>query len=441
MKRTIVISAIILAASAGLAWSGEPDSAIPPSQPANRPSPWLAGESFYFGDGMGAAANRYWGSAEFLLWSIKDGNVPPLVTAGPATATGGTLGDPGTRVLYGGDVDYDLRPGGRFTLGTWLDCDQTRGLEFSYFFLGGGAETFNAASSGATGTDLLGRPFINAVTGLPDRQIIGLPGTVAGNVNVISDSQLQGAQLNLLCFPFPCCQSDCCQPSCSQPGCSQPSGCASGCCDPRDRNLQFIAGFRYLQLDESLVISENLTFLPTAPAPFVPGSTINVVDRFETRNQFYGGQIGVRAARWRGDWFMNVLGTVALGTTHQEVRVSGSTVFTDPGGASVRQPGGLLAQPSNSGTRTHDVFTVVPEVGINVGRQLTDRLSVFAGYSFLYSSSVVRPGDQIDLRVNPTQLPSAAGPGTLVGPARPAPVFRDTDFWAQGVNLGLALRW
>ena len=50
-------------------------------------------------------------------------------------------------------------------------------------------------------------------------------------------------------------------------------------------------------------------------------------------------------------------------------------------------------------------------------------------------------GDQIDLTVNPTQLATPTGPGTLVGPARPAFQFDGTDFWAQGINFGMELRY
>jgi hypothetical protein len=35
--------------------------------------------------------------------------------------------------------------------------------------------------------------------------------------------------------------------------------------------------------------------------------------------------------------------------------------------------------------------------------------------------------------VNPTQFP----PGTLTGPAQPSFTQRTSDFWAQGLNLGL----
>jgi hypothetical protein len=138
---------------------------------------------------------------------------------------------------------------------------------------------------------------------------------------------------------------------------------------------------------------------------------------------------------------VNVLGKVALGDTHQEVSVNGTTDFVDPGVAPVRQQGGLLALPTNIGVYSRDQFSVVPEIGFNIGRQLTDHLRLFAGYTLLYWTNVVRPGDQIDSGVNPTQLPTATGPSPLVGDARPAFAFHNTDLWAQGINLGAEFRW
>jgi hypothetical protein len=62
---------------------------------------------------------------------------------------------------------------------------------------------------------------------------------------------------------------------------------------------------------------------------------------------------------------------------------------------------------------------------------------LFSGYDLLYWSRVARPGEQIDLAVNPTQLP----PGTLAGVARPIPTGRDTDLLLQGLTSGIELRW
>jgi hypothetical protein len=100
-------------------------------------------------------------------------------------------------------------------------------------------------------------------------------------------------------------------------------------------------------------------------------------------------------------------------------------------------PGGFLALPTNMGHFDRDHFAVVPEFGLHFGYQVTDHVRAFAGYTFLYWDNVVRPGNQIDLTVNPSQVP----PHTLVGAPRPAFAFQGSDFWAQGLDFGLEFRF
>ena len=52
----------------------------------------------------------------------------------------------------------------------------------------------------------------------------------------------------------------------------------------------------------------------------------------------------------------------------------------------------------------------------------------------------IRPGTAIDRTINFSQSP-VFSTGTLVGPARPAFTFKDSDFWAQGINFGLEFRY
>jgi hypothetical protein len=128
-----------------------------------------------------------------------------------------------------------------------------------------------------------------------------------------------------------------------------------------------------------------------------------------------------------------------MGDMHEVVKVSGATTITDATGAHT-SGGGLLAQGSNIGNYSRDRFALVPELGLNFGYQLTDCVRLFVGYNLLYVSTVARPGDQIDRTVNPTQIPRLGGAG-LTGPARPAFMFGGTDFYAQGLNLGVEFRW
>jgi hypothetical protein len=106
-------------------------------------------------------------------------------------------------------------------------------------------------------------------------------------------------------------------------------------------------------------------------------------------------------------------------------------------------PGGYFTQPTNIGRQTDDAFSVLTDIGLNLGYQVTQRLRVYAGYSLLTISNVVQPGDQIDRRINPSQAPAITGvvPPALVGPAAPLPQFNTSTFWAHGVNFGVQLQY
>src|SRR5207248_6483013 len=51
---------------------------------------------------------RFWPTAEYLLWWMKNDHLPPLVTTGPATFPVGFLGNPGTSIIAG---NSDLNKG------------------------------------------------------------------------------------------------------------------------------------------------------------------------------------------------------------------------------------------------------------------------------------------------------------------------------------------
>src|SRR4051812_1195516 len=72
-----------------------------------------------------------WGDVDYLLWWVRPGSAPPLVTTGPASdAFPGALDQPGTRVLFGGGngLGYAPSSGVRLTLGTWLDPERRWGV-------------------------------------------------------------------------------------------------------------------------------------------------------------------------------------------------------------------------------------------------------------------------------------------------------------------------
>src|SRR5262249_34874117 len=106
--------------------------------------------------------------------------------------------------------------------------------------------------------------------------------------------------------------------------------------------------------------------------------------------------------------------------------------------------GGLLALPSNIGSESRDRFSVVPEAGVSLGFAVMNGVRLSVGYNFLYWSSVVRPGDQIDRRLGVLQIPGSPplpsppfGPTLPTNPTVPQRLFKDTDFWAHGLTVGL----
>lgn len=357
-----------------------------------------------------SAPSRLWARADVLYWWIKDSNTPPLVTTGPA-GSGAILGR-GGETVFGGSIDNEGRWGGRFTAGSWLDCNGTCGLEASYLFLGSRSVHFITGSDGGPGTPVISRPFFNPITGAEDTQLIAAPGALAGTVVVNLTSRLQGAELNGVCGQCFC------------------DGCL---------RLEALAGFRYLDLHEGLGIGEDLHVLPGVPG--IGGTALSLFDQFDAVNRFYGGQIGGRARYKSGPWDAEVYAKVALGDSHERVTINGSTTIVTPAGVATTLPGGLLALSSNSGRFSRDSFAVVPEVNLSVGYWINCSLRVYAGYTFLYWSDVARPGDQIDRVVNPQLLPVTGTAGPVTGPARPSFVFKETDFWAQGVHVGLEVRF
>jgi Putative beta barrel porin-7 (BBP7) len=208
------------------------------------------------------------------------------------------------------------------------------------------------------------------------------------------------------------------------------------CCDCNYR-LDFVGGYRFLALKDALDIRENLT--TTDPAGAVPpGTRLLAEDEFRTENYFNGGQFGVAGEVRYDKFFVDGRALVALGVTHQVTDIGGSTaIIPPPPAAATAAVGGLLAQMTNIGRRTHDEFAVVPELSVRVGYQVSPCLRLTAGYSLLYWNNVVRPGDLIDPGVNPTQLP----PGTLAGPNRPAFTSHTSDVFLHGFSVGAEFRF
>jgi hypothetical protein len=338
-----------------------------------------------------------WVRAELLAWWVKDTPLPaPIAVVTDANGNSQT-------VIGSSNTSFGAFGGGRIALGAWFDQHNNYGFETSFFSLERRTNNQSAFSDG-NGNPTIGLSYLSATPGQPGEfiQNLSTPGTFDGGVVVSSTLQLWGAEVN------------------------------GAVCLLRAGGFEFttLCGFRYLNLQENLYINSVATDLTS-------GDFFTFNDQFSTRNQFYGGQLGARL-NWQGSRLsFDATGKIALGATHEVVNIQGNSFASSTGDVFT---GSFYAQPSNIGRFTANPFSVVPSVELKLSYQFSPWWRLFVGYDFMYWSQVVRPGSQIDRNVNLSQS-AILGNGALSGPAFPAPLFNHTDFWAQGVTLGLELRF
>lgn len=343
---------------------------------------------------------------EAVVWWFKSSPTPtPIITDD-------VHGKPGTNILLGGgSMDTNPNPGLRLTGGYRLD--PRWGIEGNFLYVGSRSTSRSVSSSGAPGSTDLFLPYYDVNLNREALTEISLSPVYAGSATVELSNRMMGAEAN--------------------------ATYALDSARPWDVGL--IGGFRWLQLKESYTIGTSSPFIPPGPA----NSIWQTTDRFAASNNFYGAQFGARARYDSDSWFATGLLKVGLGAMVQSVDVSGSLLTNDFNnfGAAQTFPGGYFALPSNIGGHSRTVFAVVPEVGLNVGYRFTPAASVYLGYSFLYASSVARPGNQVNRNINTTQTTSWTEDThpTPTGPAQPSFSFNSSSFWAQGLSIGIGVRF
>ncbi|HKA07622.1 MAG TPA: BBP7 family outer membrane beta-barrel protein, partial [Gemmataceae bacterium] len=194
--------------------------------------------------------------------------------------------------------------------------------------------------------------------------------------------------------------------------------------------MHWIVGVRYFGLEESLAV-ESMTQ--------GGGMRVGTFDSFATRNQFYGGQFGGRWSLTRDNFTIDLILKLAVGGMGQEVVVQGGSSAVMGSGARVDRPGGLLALQSNIGDYDRVKFVIIRDTQLNVNYCLTENISLRLGYTFMWVSNVVRPGEHVDMGINPSLLPfSGAAPQ---GPIRPTFKYDGDVFWMHGINVGVTIRF
>jgi hypothetical protein len=353
----------------------------------------------------GATAHFY-AEAEALFFWFKPvcASVPVVTVGDPRDAVPGAVGQPGTRIVVGGDpphkFEFPLTPGGRLTFG-WDRGDGAVGLTVSGFRMtqATNSQHFTSMANGYPNTYLPYQAPDNSAQALP----FTVPGVVAGGSESIGSTQLWGVGTDLT-VPFVI---------------------------PRESYTlvaTFLVGGRYLDLTDQVRVNNALRLVGD-PTAFATGS-----DRFSTRNQFAGPEVGATHGIGCGRWSAALTTKLAAGVTRQTRNIDGVPLQPGPATSPLLVPGPLLALPSNVAHTQANRVTLVPEIAFKARFAVAPRCWLTAGYSLLYWNKVLCPGDQMSPVVNVTQLP---GRGPVVGPPDPKPKFAHTDYFAQGMDFGV----
>lgn len=438
---------------------------------------------------------HWWASTDYLLWWTKSSHSPSLVISGPAPLLTDTIStsppppntnyigyytisdapaplniDKATDVLFGGRLNKSPYSGVRFRLGTFLDCAEMMGLEGSYLLLANRTKTWKGSPCSYP---VLAIPYYDVENAQESSYPIHLP-TVASTTQVYMNTT-PDVYLNLYNTEVIDSYSGSLSASSSS---NLQAGNLIGIWKCPSRGIwsaEWTAGIQSVQLDEHLKLkssvarqsSSRTTYSATLGLPceesFLGSIVISQIqrkDHFRTLNKFYGLEIGARGWIELCDWKFMGSGQISLGGMTQRVQIKGSSQFTTKtstvpyetisingiplevatGDAPVtttltgKSKGGLFAQPTNTGRHKRLVFAAVFQGELKAAYPITCNFGIRIGYTFLYLSSVVRPGDQIDRRIDGELL---ATPPSDAGARRPRFCFSSSDYWAQGLNVGL----
>ncbi|MGE0759081.1 MAG: BBP7 family outer membrane beta-barrel protein [Pirellulaceae bacterium] len=348
-----------------------------------------------------ASSCGIWTDVDFLLGVRHGIRVPPLVTTSPngtPAAQAGVLGLATTTVAYPTEaIGEEARPGGRIALGMWIDPWQCWGVEGRYYALADAHTRFDVQSAG---DPILARPFFDVLLNAQSSLLVAFPGLVSpGSITITTDSQMMGGDALV-----------------------RRSLCRWG-----GGRLDLLVGYQYARIDETLVIQDRLT--DADPANLIPdGTVLSDTDRFATRNQYHAATIGAACRYEQGLWSLDLMGKIGLGNMRETVTISGESVTDNPpiGTPDNVVAAGLLASGVNLGTFTQDDFCVSPEINVKVIYHLAQNVDISLGYTFVYWSHLVQPGDQID--------PSLRVPADRF-------VIRDTESWIHAFTVGAAFQF
>ncbi len=407
----------------------------------------------------GSGGAMIYADADYLLYKVRNGNIPPTASVVPVglisvnvtdqltTAPGGPIFNSTPSVVgfapvsivsnaafgTGSKTDYGSQNGARFYLGFWGDSEKTWGLEAVGMFLDRGIDHFSAVSGESPNQFIIDTGFsrnLFLVSGTSQALLSSFPVLVVrqSQTSIVGNgsNDLYGGELNARCV-----------------------GVRLGCVD-----FGGLLGFRYLLYKDELTVASNTSLVHPDGFPLTDGDAsaslsqnlnFSTLDRIRIWNQFFGGQAGIDIDAKFGSFFINLRGKVAVGDMHQMAQVDGVTmvVNNDPTHitpASSTTLGGLLSSPADSGQHIRDRFTYIPEMNLKVGYQFTNWLRGYVGYDVMVIGNAARAGDSTVTNTINTAV-SVAGSNNNITIAQPTFRFQDRDVMIQGLTFGMELTY
>jgi hypothetical protein len=292
---------------------------------------------------------------------------PPAMRLPPNLVTTGPVGT-GAQ-LIGTSFGLPATFGFRIDTGMWTDPDERKGFQSI-------TNSFFANTGTITITPTAGAPaFINNIGG---PAVLSLPLT-AGTVNTFAANSAftdtdANSILRLINNP--------------------------------NTKVYALYGPKFASLEEDMTFTYN-----SLGAGFL--------DEFHTRNYFIGGQVGVWVKQNIGAFTADLQALCAIGYSYSNLIVLGKNTL----GINTQ----VFTNDANIGYFGTNYFSVIPEVAGNLAYNLTQRIQLRVGYSFMAYVDVQRPSDQ---------LVTNLGPG-IVGPhTAPANPFTSTTYIIHGLNVG-----
>lgn len=305
-------------------------------------------------------ATRVWFGAEVLLGTTRSVNVVPVVTTGPAALgvpNAAAIGQPGTAPLFGGRrMLGDWRGGLRAEGGLWLDRGHDAGAVARFYSLYSTSDQFAGAGNGLNVVNV--PQFVSlggAVVQVP--AYVGFPGLTTGTVSATTQTTFAGGDLNLR---FRTRQN-------------------------QTWRVDALVGYRQLYLRDEL----GYDFAATGAAP-PAAALVTGGQSVRTRNEFYGGNVGLLATAGGKRWLVEGLAAVALGVNTSALDFDRNVVASATG-----LPATTLVSASTRDPMTY--FGTVAEGGVRVGYRVTEYARLTVGYTALYWDNVRRAQDQVTL--------------------------------------------